>query len=353
MVAPQSGASVADAVAASLREPGGFVTGTPTRRRASRASLMLVRVAVAGLLACTIFAELGDRWWIADLFAHFRFQYIVVASLLAGWALLLRKRLLAMGAALLIVPQAMVVAGVPAAAKAGATAREERIRVVTANIQWRNANRDTLAAHFRDLGADVIALQEVTPAAFPLLLALQKEYPHLAPTDWREQAYGVVVLSRHPLEAVRHLHEPMAPIVTATVRRPAGSFRFVALHAPYPLGGGLYELHARYFAGWIGETRQSEMPVVVAGDFNLTPWSPRFRAAWRASGLSFAGEYRMWPRTWPAHAVPWKYLPALLIGGLPIDHVLVSRHFAVVEAGRGPYIGSDHYPVAVELRLRP
>ena len=103
---------------------------------------------------------------------------------------------------------------------------------------------------------------------------------------------------------------------------------------------------------WVRQVAQSDMPVIVTGDFNLTPWSPRFRAAWRASGLTFAGDYRLWPKTWPAHAVPWKYLPAVLIGGIPIDHVLVSRHFAVAAIRRGPYIGSDHYPVLADLYLR-
>ncbi len=354
-IAPREPRAQADARAeadAGLSGLGTADVGAFPRRRSRPLASTLLHGGIAGLAAATLLAELGDQWWFADFFAHFRFQYIAVASALAALALALRRRALAAVACALIVPQLIVIAGVPVADRAQDAPPSQRIRIVTTNLQWSNTSLEALVAHFRNGQTDVIALQELTPAALPLIRALTKDYPYVAPADWEEQESGVVVLSRYPIEAAQLHRVPWSPIVEATVRHPAGTFRLFAVHAPYPMSPSLYELHQLYFDAWMRLTAQADLPVIIAGDFNLTPWSARFRHAWRAGGLAFTGDYRVWPKTWPAHATPMHYLPALLIGGIPIDHVLVSRHFAVAANRRGPYVGSDHYPVTSDLVLK-
>ena len=66
--------------------------GMPPRGRARRLALGMIYLGTAGLIAATLLAEFGDHWWIADLFAHFRFQYIVVALALSAAGLAIRAR---------------------------------------------------------------------------------------------------------------------------------------------------------------------------------------------------------------------------------------------------------------------
>ena len=77
--------------------------------------------------------------------------------------------------------------------------------------------------------------------------------------------------------------------------------------------------------------------LVVAGDFNCTPFSPAFRAIRR--GLHSATRFA---RTWPARA-PFA----------PIDHILYRGPLRVVRAGAWTAAGarraSDHLPVVAEL----
>ena len=69
---------------------------------------------------------------------------------------------------------------------------------------------------------------------------------------------------------------------------------------------------------------------------------PRFRDLLAATGLRDAARGQGWIGTWPA----W-LRPALV----PIDHVLVGGPVAVVGLRRGPFVGSDHYPLVADLRL--
>jgi endonuclease/exonuclease/phosphatase (EEP) superfamily protein YafD len=80
--------------------------------------------------------------------------------------------------------------------------------------------------------------------------------------------------------------------------------------------------------------RDDDMPRIVAGDLNATPWSSAFMVAAR-HGLQRAGGLAP---TWPHRHV-----------GIPIDHVLADAGWRRGEAQRGPDIGSDHLPVRVAL----
>jgi endonuclease/exonuclease/phosphatase (EEP) superfamily protein YafD len=327
-------------------------TAKPNRRRARRSMLLFIRLSILFVFAAAAIAEFGRLWWIADLFGHLRFQYLATALIACGLALAVRRPLLALVGVAAMIPHALVIALVPIAQTAPADDDGGRVRFATVNIQWDGAYGKNLLAYAKRADVDVLTLQEVTPEAAPIVSALQQMYPYLAPTEWRSFQYGVLVLSRHPIKDVVIVRAPYAPMLMATIEHTAGHFRLIAVHAPNSLTTSIGGIAAEYHAAWAHEAALTPLPVIVAGDFNSTPWSARMRALTAERKLAFVGQYHAWPRTWPAHADPVWFLVPRLAGGVPIDHVLVSRHFATVTARRGPYIGSDHYPVAVELRVR-
>jgi endonuclease/exonuclease/phosphatase family metal-dependent hydrolase len=105
-------------------------------------------------------------------------------------------------------------------------------------------------------------------------------------------------------------------------------------------------VHLDYYARLAAGT---ETPLLILGDFNITPYSPRFRAMLEAGGLRYVHLGWSWPRSWPSphYGRIQKY-----VRGFPIDHILTSRHFSVAHARALESVGSDHYPVTAELLLR-
>ncbi len=94
---------------------------------------------------------------------------------------------------------------------------------------------------------------------------------------------------------------------------------------------------ARYIAAHPG-------PALVLGDFNITSWSPHFQETLRLGRLKDSRQGFGLQPTWPVDK-PWFLVP--------IDHVLVTDGIAVHRCWRGPYIGSDHYPILMEFSLCP
>ena len=115
-----------------------------------------------------------------------------------------------------------------------------------------------------------------------------------------------------------------------------------------PSGSSSEERQERKFAfmdhamSWLAGLLDEGRPMIVAGDLNLTPWSPFFREFVDRSGLRDSRRGFGVQATWPSR---------LGMAGIPMDHVLVSQDGSVIDRRVGPSFGSDHRPVIVDLAI--
>jgi endonuclease/exonuclease/phosphatase (EEP) superfamily protein YafD len=83
--------------------------------------------------------------------------------------------------------------------------------------------------------------------------------------------------------------------------------------------------------------------LIVAGDFNMSPWTEKLRRLGRSAGLRRYNNFRL---TWPMRRGELPLLPLVAI-----DNVLASPNFDKIATIGGPRLGSDHLPVVVDLAL--
>lgn len=316
------------------------LAGNKTRRRLLRWACL---AGVALLILAAIAAPFAEHGWVFDVFTHFRWHYFAAAIVLALASLVWTSRWLAFAALLAGASHipAVVAAGdftAPAAARE-ATA----LRLMTFNVWWPSGRLDGMLGRVKVAQPDVIVLQEVHGPWQRAIETLLHHYPHVAPADWRRS--GIVILSRRPLTELRSGDFTVAVDVALEGR----SIRLVGVHMPRPLSAALWRAQQGELANLAERARTAGMPFVAAGDFNLTPYSPRFRRFLAESRLRAASLGGVWPSTWPS-ATRWIYGGPLL-RGIVIDHVLVSAEFGISYIYRGPDVGSDHYPEHVDLAL--
>ena len=305
----------------------------------------LVWLALAAALAAVAAIALSDRWWLFELAGHFRYHLIAGALPFALLALWRGPRWIALVLAATAVWHAYEIERAPYAPEAAA-AQPAALKIVSFNLFWANRSHAEVIRFLDWTDADIVVLQETTTEWSRALTALAPRYPHRFP-DATEPHPGVLVLSKSPL-APHGLQMPYA--TTMNVRWRDGTILLIGVHTVLPFGEIGRGVQAETLRRIADAAAAASGPVVVAGDFNHTPYTPRFARLAAEGRLLAARHPGLWPITWRAQ---FRGVPVLdRLFGLPIDQVLVNDHFAVRTVAIGPELGSDHLPVTVELAPR-
>ncbi len=304
--------------------------------------LIAARVLLVALCAATLLALAAGLGWPFELFVHFRIQYAVAGLALAAAMLATGSPRASLIAILVAAFNALPVLQQVQEGQPGFACVGPQFTVVTANVQYGNVDHSRFLKWLASHPADLVVVQELT-SAWARDLSRLPAYPYQAMLP-REDAYGIGVLSRWPLDPVEP--EDYAgdglPSLAGHVQIADRPVRFVALHTRWPVTPGLerarnvsLEAAARSIAAGAG-------PAVVLGDLNATPWSPAYTAFLRTSGMQDAANGSRWQPTW---------LPGFWPLALRIDHVFVSPGLCSEGTQVGPAVGSDHRPLLARLQF--
>lgn len=325
----------------------------PQSSRAAAASLpprgRWLDIIAVGVLAGSMAGWAGAWHWLLDLTTHFRWYWLMLS--VGGLATCLRWRrptavacfaLAAVMNARDLLPYWLPRSADPPTATAG---DDRRVFVISMNVHRVNDDATAAVAYLRDRQPDVVAVLEVDADWATALDGLADLFPHRLIRP-RSDNFGIALLSRWPLDDVEVVAfcETGFPSILATVRRPAGGFRFIATHPYPPFNARCTDQLVAHLDGVAEAAATATLPCIVAGDFNAAPWSRPYRRLVAKSGLADSALGRGVQPTWHAH------LPAPRI---PIDHVLVPADATVLRREVGPDIGSDHFPVEAEIVLPP
>ena len=222
-------------------------------------------------------------------------------------------------------------------------------RLAVSNVLMENDCYDLWRSVMAEADPDIVVVLEVDEKWMAALAPLRKTHPYVADSV-QDNCYGMAVFSRLPLERpeVRHLVEEETPSIRATVRlRDGNTVTLHALHPkpPEPLrnqDSAPRDAELVLLAKEIAAA--GPIPTVVCGDLNDVAWSDTTRIFLRLSGLLDPRVGRGLYNTYNAGNPVFRF---------PLDHVFHSNHFKLFRLRRLPKVGSDHFPVLIELNLEP
>lgn len=211
---------------------------------------------------------------------------------------------------------------------------------------------------------DVVALQEIDlgrrrsraedqAALIAQLLEMNHEFCPTVTHD--KEHYGHALFSRWPMEVIKRARLPAAPGRTTGEPRAALWVRInvagrplnvVTTHLGLGWNEGATQVRALLGDDWIGAIPPDE-PVVLCGDFNLSPRGTGYRllvSRLRDAQVGVKGHTPL--RTF-----------STIRPFARIDHIMLSPHFEVkgVTVPRNDFtrIASDHFPLVVDLQVLP
>ena len=321
-----------------------------TRMIFTRALVILVIVGYV-LLGFGQFPVTIINTWIAP----FTFQMMLVAAGACVLLLLMRSPGWALMSLVLATINAFIASGDYRGRDVQVTGTSQELRVMLANVLYRNENPQYLNTLIVEEKPDVVIVQECTKRFADSLESLASTYPHQHawPSD---SPGGLAIISRHPMRdvTVGKLEKMSFPYATAVIDGPNADVLMFAVHLMSPRSIATAMLRNRELesiADLVATKKLGELPVILVGDMNTTMYSPRFRNFARTSGLvSGRRGFGNLP-TWPVRFPKWFEFRLPSLAMIPIDHLCVDPVIMVNDFRLGPDIGSDHLPLVVDMRI--
>jgi len=310
--------------------------------------VILVAIPAVALAAVSLAAFAGRWVWWLDVLANFRPQYVVSLVILGLIVLMSRWRRIGYGiltvAAINLVFVLPLYVGSPGVADPDLPS----LRVMSFNLLSTNASYSDVIEYVRTVDPDLVLLHEASRPWEVAIEAANLDYQVIRPRS-DSLIFGTLVMVRgEDVEAISYGFAEAQPRAVSIMYRPTGWPEGVSVHSTHPLApteterAQLRDAQLDFAATWATD---QEDGFIVVGDFNATPWSWPFRnlmarAPLRNSQLGFGVQ--------PSFPTSSTFLMRV-----PIDHLLHSDTLSVVDRRLGPAMGSDHFPLIVDLQLSP
>jgi endonuclease/exonuclease/phosphatase (EEP) superfamily protein YafD len=219
--------------------------------------------------------------------------------------------------------------------------------LTTFNVQVYNGHLNSVIQFIKKENSDIVVLEEVSPTFYKKIRTEKWNYHYQVAIPSFLDDY-LVILSRYPLRELK----PDLPLksgkkgtlLNVVCDLPQGVVRIIGVHLTNPVINNFASRTEEYkhLLHYIGKESKN---VIVAGDFNTTPWSIHMHQLENESGMHLYKQKLLYQPT-----STWvRRIPLIAI---PIDHVLLGEYFSFL--GRIVHkdkLGSEHHPVTVKFSL--
>ncbi|MGH8958478.1 MAG: endonuclease/exonuclease/phosphatase family protein [Acidimicrobiia bacterium] len=300
---------------------------------------MLLVASVAVLLAAgTLLSYLGRFSWVLDNLASFRPQ--LTAGLAISGVFLLLGRWPKTAAVIGLVTLINLATLLPLFIPGETTSGERDVRILSFNLLSDNENFDGVIDYIRQTKADLVVLHEASLPWEEAIAEAGLGY-EMTITKHENGIFGSLVLAP-PGAFVESFGFGVTDPRAVEVVMPAG-LTVLAIHPlspSTPRRATLRDQQLAFAGQWV--TQQST-PLAVVGDFNAGPFSYAYRRLRATTGLKDSIRGYGLENTYPVRAAP--------ILRVSIDHLLYSEGVAIIGRTLGPALGSDHFPLVIDLSL--
>ena len=301
----------------------------------------------ASALLFLLLGFLGRFVWFFDLFANFRPQYVIV-SLIGAVSLSFKKKHLKLAIFAYIATLVLFITVLPIYISPSAKIANFnpiKLRVMQINVFTPNGEYKKVEDAILQYDPDIILLDEVNNQWLNSISAIRSKYPYSL-EEPRDDNFGIAMFAKIKPEfcEIRMSESAQIPYIYARFildKSTKKSLAFYGIHPLPPIGKNYFNMRNSQLAEVANEIRNdSSTHKILLGDLNLTPWSYFFGKLEKESGLRNSqlgfGIQPSWPQKLPFFRIP-------------IDHCLVSPQIKVVDRQIGDNIGSDHFPLIIDL----
>jgi len=219
------------------------------------------------------------------------------------------------------------------------------LRVFSANLWTYNHDPAPVLDLIKRLDPDIVLFQEYDAAWHERLKPLAATYPqHHASPRYTNGGLDLGQFWRVPSGKPQLLASAGLPAVHTRLEIAGQHVDLLNVHTAAAFSPRRAESHRNQMLAIADWCCVREGNIIAVGDFNSTPWSPLFQALLSRAKLKDSRHGFGILGSWPTFLAPV---------ATPRDHLLTKGEIAVQQFRRAPHIGSDHYPLLIDLAILP
>ncbi len=276
-----------------------------------------------------------------DIVNHFRPFLVVGIVLLAGLSYGMGLQKLAKGAMIIVIVNSFLL--LPALFNQAEQTTEtfsqgkkkHSLTLLTMNMWGRNKSPQKVIDLILEQNPDIVMLQEFFAFhANAILPVLKKHYPYVYSCSG-ERSCNLAIASKTKWDSVSHVGwtPEQPPLIDAVF----SDKHILVTHTAYPFHPQKQQSDMAWLAKYIKQTAHN-LPVIIGGDLNLSPWSWKMFQFQYNTGLRRHTTFLL---SWPAHQF-WPFVQ--------LDHILTTPMFKTLSVKTLSGVGSDHLPVLVKIK---
>lgn len=304
---------------------------------------LLFQIVLFGITFGSIFPHLFPDFWLTDIFAHFKLQYVIILMffLLPIALYPAKKKIIPIGLIIILtVWNSWFIVPLYVQDKVVMENSGESLSILSMNLLASNTNYAEAIDLIREKDPDILVISELSPQWEAQLQELYPYFPfrQMVPQN---NNFGIGMLSKIPMiSEVTHLEKDFPPSIHGEIQINGSMVSILATHPVPPVGRERFELRNEQLQEIARLSARENGNFILVGDLNTSSFSKHFQDLLENGNLKDSRTGFGINSTWPSD---------FLIMRTTLDHILYKGDMRVLTRTTEKSIGSDHLPVYLEI----
>lgn len=292
-------------------------------------------------LATTILGYFSKFNFLFDICSQFRMQYLLFGLILLVYCII-KKRKTVTGL-LIVCIVVLNLFSVLGSVKANDNTKKQGFTIEVVNVLRENQKYDTVRNEINGNSPDIVVIQELDDKWSEELQPVKENYPFMYEIS-RDDGFGIALYSKIHITEIRKLNVGMLdiPAISAFCDYEGKVFEIICIHTTPPTNQTYFKNTQKItqdLADYIAENGHN---AIIAGDFNTSHYSYNYKNFIKTSKMKDLSS--IFHPTWPTFLLfPFR---------ITLDHIFITKSFAVRDYAIGKNIGSDHLPIWAEISFK-
>lgn len=296
---------------------------------------------VYAVLIVSILGYFSKFNFLFDICSQFCLQYLIFALfVLVFYIIMKQKTIKSLLVIFIILLNLFPVLG---SIKINDSTKKQGFTIEVINLLTKNKKYNAVRKEINDKSPDILVIQELDDKWSEELQAVKENYPFIYEIS-RQDNFGIALYSKIHITEIRKFFVGTldVPAISAFCDYEGKVFEIICIHTTPPICQKYFKNTQKIIDDLANYVVENGHNVIITGDFNTAPYSYNYKNFVKTSKMKDLSN--IFHPTWSAFWLsPFR---------ITLDHIFVTKSFAVRDYAVGNNIGSDHLPIWAEISFK-